>query len=72
MSKNLKELTIFLIKFSNFKLLNLLFNFCNESAFYQYLINYTFLDLLHHFVKVYLDNICIHIKMLNNYCSHTW
>ena len=70
MSKDLEEFTTFLTRFGVFKYLVMPFGLCNGPASWQYLINDTLFDFLHHFVQAYLNNIFIYSKTLKEHYFH--
>ena len=69
-SEDSEELTIFLIRFSAFKYLVMLFGLCNGLASWQYLINNKLFNFLHRFIQAYVDDIFIYSKTLKEYHSH--
>ncbi len=70
MSKDLKELTTFLTRFSAFKYLVMPFGLCNRPASWQHLINNMLFNFLHCFIQAYFDDILIYNKTLQDHLSY--
>ena len=70
MHSNSEDLIIFIISFNTFKYKVLLFDFTNESAFYQQYINEVLFNFFNCFIQVYLDDILIYNKIYREHIDY--
>lgn len=65
-----KNLITFIIQFSVFSYIVMLFYNCNRRAFLRNFIKHFCFDFLNHFVKAYVNDIFIDNKMLKDHSSY--